>query len=205
MINRRLFLAGTALVAAPAALHAQPTQPALTPARLRGTIDAVSSTTLDLTLRNGTKAKVALPEGTRMTWLTVTNPAEVKTGSYIGTVTVPQADGSLKALEVQVFPPAMRGAGEGSRPWDLLPQSMMTNGTVGNVVAAQGRLMTVTYAGGEKHVLVPDDVPFVTYEPADRTALTVGAHVLVNGTRVADGAVTVGSVAIGKNGLVPPM
>ena len=52
---------------------------------------------------------------------------------------------------------------------------------------------------------VPDDVPFVTYEPADRTALTVGAHVLVNGTRVADGAVTVGSVAIGKNGLVPPM
>ena len=125
MINRRLFLAGTALVAAPAALHAQPTQPALTPARLRGTIDAVSSTTLDLTLRNGTKAKVALPEGTRMTWLTVTNPAEVKTGSYIGTVTVPQADGSLKALEVQVFPPAMRGAGEGSRPCNGLPISLI--------------------------------------------------------------------------------
>ena len=202
MINRRLFLVGTALVAAPAVLHAQ-TAP--TPARLRGTIDAVSATGLDLTLRNGTKAHVVLAETARMTWLTVTNPADVKTGSYIGTVTVPQADGSLKALEVHVFPPARRGVGEGSRAWDLMPQSMMTNGTVGNVVMAQGRMMTVTYAGGEKHVLVPDDVPFVTNEPADRTALTVGAHVLVNGTRAADGTVTGTSVAIGKNGLVPPM
>ncbi len=202
MINRRLFLSGTALAALPTAVQAQP---APTPARLRGTIDAVSATTLDLTLRNGTKAKVALAETARMTWLTLTNPADVKTGSYIGTVTVPQADGSLKALEVQVFPAAMRGVGEGSRPWDLMPQSMMTNGTVGNVVMAQGRMMTVTYAGGEKQVLVPDDVPFVTYEAADRTALTVGAHVLVNGTRAADGAVTATNVSIGKNGLVPPM
>jgi hypothetical protein len=99
----------------------------------------------------------------------------------------------------------MRGVGEGTRPWDLGDKSSMTNGTVGSLVAAQGRTITITYKGGEKKVVVPDDVPIVTYEPADRAALTPGANVLINGTRAADGTVTAGSVSIGKDGLVPPM
>ena len=118
---------------------------------------------------------------------------------------MPQPDGTLKALEVQVFPPSMRGVGEGTREWDLGAGSSMTNGTVGSLVASNGRTITITYKGGEKQVLVPDDVPIVTYEPTDRTALVTGANVLVNGTRAADGAVTAVSVSIGKNGLIPPM
>jgi hypothetical protein len=81
----------------------------------------------------------------------------------------------------------------------------MTNGTVGSLVAAKGRTITITYKGGDKRVVVPDDVPIVTYEPANREALTVGASVLVNGSRAADGTVTATSVSVGKNGLVPPM
>ena len=65
--------------------------------------------------------------------------------------------------------------------------------------------MTIIYKGGEKRVVVPDDVPVVTYEPADRAALTAGANVLINGTRAADGTVTAASVSVGTNGLVPPM
>jgi hypothetical protein len=99
----------------------------------------------------------------------------------------------------------MRGIGEGSRDWDLGAGSSMTNGTVGSLVAANGRTMTIIYKGGEKRVVVPDDVPVVTYEPADRAALTAGANVLINGTRAADGTVTAASVSVGKNGLVPPM
>ena len=109
-------------------------------------------------------------------------PSEIKEGSYVGTAAVPQADGTLKALEMQVFPPSMRGVGEGSRDWDLGAGSSMTNGTVGSLVAAKGRTITITYKGGEKRVVVPDDVPVVTYEPADRTALTAGANVLINGS-----------------------
>ena len=176
-----------------------------TPARLRGTIDAVSAEALQLTLRNGAKATVKLPPNVRIVWLTVAQPNEIKQGSYVGTAAVPLPDGSLKALEVQVFPESMRGVGEGSREWDLAPGSSMTNGTVGSLVAANGRTITITYKGGEKRVVVPDDVPIVTYEPADRGALTDGANVLINGMRTPDGTVTAISVSVGKNGLVPPM
>jgi uncharacterized protein Veg len=175
------------------------------PIRLRGKIDAVFGDTVQLTLRNGAKASVELPPNLRVVWLTEARPDEVKQGSYVGTVAVPQADGMLKALEVQVFPPSMRGMGEGSRDWDLGAGSSMTNGTVGNLVASNGRTITITYKGGEKRIVVPDDVPIVTYEPTDRAALTAGAHVLINGTRADDGRVTVTSVSVGKNGLVPPM
>jgi hypothetical protein len=175
------------------------------PARLRGKVDTVSDDTLQLILRNGTKASVKLPPTVRVTWLTEAQPSEIKEGSYVGTAAVPQADGTLKALEVQVFPPSMRGIGEGSREWDLGAGSSMTNGTVGSLVTAKGRTVTITYKGGEKQVVVPDDVPIVTYEPTDRTALTAGANVLVNGSRAADGTVTATSVSVGKNGLVPPM
>jgi hypothetical protein len=176
------------------------------PARLRGKIDAVSADSVQLTLRNGTKAGATLPANVRVTWLTVAQASEIKQGSYIGTAAVPQADGTLKALEVQVFPPSMRGVGEGSRAWDLGAGSSMTNGTVGSLLAApNGRTLTITYPGGEQRVVVPDDVPIVTYEPTDRTALTPGANVLINGTRAADGTVTAASVSVGKDGLVPPM
>ena len=42
---------------------------------------------------------------------------------------MPQADGSQKALEVHIFPEAMRGTGDGHRGWDLQPSSTMTNGS----------------------------------------------------------------------------
>ena len=160
---------------------------------------------MHLTLRNGTKTEAKLPDSARVTWLTVAQASQIQPGSYVGTAAVPQPDGTLKALEVQVFPPSMRGVGEGTRDWDLGAQSSMTNGTVGSMVAANGRTITITYKGGEKKVVVPDDVPIVTYEPTDRSALTVGANVLINGTRAADGTVTASSVAVGKDGLVPPM
>jgi len=202
-----MMLAVAAALAVSGVAFAPPAdaQTAGTPARLRGKIDAVSGDTLQMTLRNGTKESVKLPADVRVTWLMVAQPTDIQPGSYVGTAAVLQPDGTLKALEVQVFPPSMRGVGEGTRPWDLGAQSSMTNGTVGSMVAAEGRTITITYKGGEKRVVVPNDVPIVTYEPTDRTALTQGANILINGTRAADGAVTAGSVSVGKNGLVPPM
>ncbi len=200
--SKRVLLGLVAGVLLSGAAHAQSGD---TPARLRGKVDTVAGDAMELTLRNGTKETVKLAPDTRVTWLTEAQPSEIKPGSYIGTAAALQPDGTLKALEVQVFPPSMRGVGEGTRPWDLGPQSSMTNGTVGSLVASSGRTITITYKGGEKRVLVPDDVPIVTYEPTDRSALTSGANVLVNGTRAADSVVTAGSVSVGKNNLVPPM
>jgi len=173
--------------------------------RLRGKIDSLSGDTLHLTLRSGDKATAVLASNPRVTWLIPAKPTDIAKGSYIGSAAVPQSDGTLRALEVQVFPPSMRGVGEGSRPFDVAPGSSMTNGTIGSIVSANGRTLTVTYKGGEKKIFVPDGVPFVSYAPADRSALTPGVNVLVIATRASDGTVTANTVLVGKNGLVPPM
>ena len=206
-MNRRAILGIAAVLPVGIAMAGQGAwaQTAGRPARLRGTIDSVTADTIQLTLSNNTKASAKLPANLRVTWLTVAQPDQIQKGSYVGTAAIPQPDGSLKALEVQVFPPSMRGVGEGTRPWDTGPGSSMTNGTVGSLIAGNGRVITITYKGGEKRVVVPNDVPIVSYAPADRSALTPGAHVIINGTRSADGTVTAASISVGQNGLVPPM
>jgi hypothetical protein len=76
---------------------------------------------------------------------------DIKQGTFIGTATVAQPDGSLRAVEVVVFPESLRGFGEGHYPWDLGPSSMMTNATIANKVqSTDGQTVPVSYKGGEK-------------------------------------------------------
>jgi hypothetical protein len=176
-----------------------------TPARVRATIDTVNANGLVLTTRAGEKLAVALTDGTVVVALIAIRLEDIKPGSFIGSAAMPQPDGTQRALEVHVFPESMRGQGEGHRPFDLQPQSTMTNGTVGAVTGNVGRTLTVSYQGGEKTIVVPQDTPIVTYEPGTRAMLAAGAHVIVMGTRAEDGKVTASRISVGKNGLVPPM
>jgi hypothetical protein len=128
---------------------------AAVPFRIRGTIDSMHGQTLRLTARSGGTDTVTLAPDISVTEIVPARIGDIKPGSYIGTAAVAQPDGSLKALEVQVFPPSMRGVGEGHRPWDFGPQSSMTNGTVGQVSGTAGRMLTLRYKGGEQHVVVP--------------------------------------------------
>jgi hypothetical protein len=175
------------------------------PSRVRATIDSVTPTTMTVTPRNGSPTTIALPQDVRISGITIAKIDDIKPGSYIGTAAAPQPDGTQKALEVHVFPPSMVGAGEGFRPWDSAPNSTMTNGTVGDLVGSKGRTLTVKYKGGEKTVIVPDDVPIVSIEPGTRAMLSPGAHVVVFASKGADGSMTAISVNVGENGLTPPM
>jgi hypothetical protein len=178
-------------------------QPA--PSRVRATIDSVTDKTLTVTRRNGGPVTIALPPDVRIGGISIAKIEDIKPGSYIGTAAAPQPDGTQKALEVHVFPPSMVGVGEGFRPWDSAPNSTMTNGTVGDLVGSKGRTLTVKYKGGEKTVIVPDDVPIVSIEPGTRALLTPGAHVVVTASKGADGSLTAISVNVGEHGLTPPM
>ena len=203
-MNRRLLLTllGSLSIACGAA-SAQ--TPAPGPARIRGTVDAVTTEGLDLTTRSGAKMHVVLPATFRVVSVIKAKIGDVEPGSYIGSAAAPQPDGTLRALEVTVFPPTMKGAGQGSYAWDLGPTTSMTNGSVGKLETTNGRTMTLDYGSGEKKIVIPDDVPIVALALADRNVIVAGAHVIVNGTRGADGTVTAGSVNVGKDGLVPPM
>ena len=181
-------------------------QPAPAPMRVRATIDSVDGNTLHLTARNGSKMTVMLTPDAKVVGVSKAQLSDIKSGSFIGSAAIPQPDGTLKALEVTVFPASMKGTGEGSYAWDLGSNSTMTNGTVGDLVVSSGRTMTVDYNGtGQKKIVVPDDVPIVSLEPADRSLIKAGAHVLVVPTKAADGTLTASRINVGENGTVPPM
>jgi hypothetical protein len=175
------------------------------PTGVRGTIAAVSGETLKVHTGDGMDVDVKLASNTPIRGVALADIGAIKADSYIGTAAVPQADGTLRALEVHVFPASMRGSGEGHRPWDLGQNSTMTNGTVGNVVVSNGRTITVKYQNGEKKIVVPPDVPIVSLEPGDRSLLVPGAHVVLFAHKDGAGALAADFISAGKNGVVPPM
>jgi hypothetical protein len=173
--------------------------------RVRGAIDMIDAHEMRVATRGGEKVTLKLADNVGITIIAPIAVDAIKPGAFIGTAAVTQPDGTLKALEIQVFPESMRGVGEGHRPWDLGEGSTMTNGTVGDLKVADGRLLTLTYKGGEQKVFVPEKAPVITYEPGSRAALQPGANVIVTATRNADETMTATRIGVGKDGLVPPM
>ncbi|MCP1576663.1 DUF5666 domain-containing protein [Herbaspirillum rubrisubalbicans] len=172
---------------------------------IRGAIVSVGNDQLVVKSNRGGEQSVTLDKDTRVAAISLANINDIKPGSYIGAAGIPQPDGSQKALEVHVFPPSMAGTGDGHRPFDLAPNSTMTNGTVGDVIASNGRTLTLKYKNGEKKIVVPDDVPIVSIEPGDRSLLAAGVKVVVRARKNADGSLTAASISAGKNGITPPM
>ena len=174
--------------------------------RIRGDVVAIDGLNLQVKSRTGEMFTVKLADNYGVNAVVKTDINKVAPGTYVGIASMPQPDGSLKALEVLVLPEARRGSGEGHYGWDLQPGSMMTNATVATVTAVdQERKVTLKYKDGEQTIYVPPTAPVVTFEPGDRAMLVPGAHVLVSVTKQPDGSLTAGGVAVGKNGLVPPM
>ncbi len=175
------------------------------PVRVRGAITEVTQEAIHVKARDGKDIAVKLAAGTMVISVALTDLSAIKPDSYIGTAAAPQPDGTLKALEVHIFPASMHGVGEGSRPWDSGGDSSMTNGTVGSILGTDGRTLTVKYENSEKKVFVPADVPIVSLEPADRALLATGAKLLVLATKAEDGSLTAMSILVGANGIAPPM
>ncbi|GLR97620.1 hypothetical protein ACVIVD_005205 [Bradyrhizobium liaoningense] len=142
-------------------------QRAPVPTRVRGTIESVNGDTMQVKSRSGEDVRLHIASDVNVSGITRISLADIKPGSFIGATTVPGPDGSQNAVEVHVFPESMRGTGEGSRPWDLKPNSSMTNATVAeSVVGNDGHTLLVKYKDGEKKVFVADNTPVVTLELA---------------------------------------
>ena len=202
-MNRRLFLT-TALLAGAVSLSAlAQTAP---PTRVRGTIASLAGNLLTVKSRTGDMLEIVLADTVAVASVKKVELSAIAPGSFIGTATRTDADGKMTALEVLVFPEALRGTGEGHYPWDLEPGSMMTNGTVnGAVTASSGRELTVGFKDGSKTVYVPPNAPVVTFAPADRADLKPGAPVFLIAPKNAEGKLTATRVTVGKDGVAPPM
>ena len=177
----------------------------LKPVRVRGAITAMDGDVLKIHSNRNEDMQVNLTKDTQVRGVTLAQIADIKPGSYIGSAAVPQADGTLKALEVHVFPPELAGTGDGHRAFDLGKDSTMTNGSVGDLVTSNGRTMTVNYKGGHKTIVIPDDVPIVNLVPGDRSLLKRGVKIIVQAQPAADGSLNALSISAGKDGVTPPM
>ena len=202
MITLRAF-AGVvlALLAVTSIANAQGT------VRLRGTVDRMEGSMYVMKLRDGTEAKVSLTENALVVAIIKASFSDIKQGSFVGSTGMPQADGSQKAIEVHIFPEAMRGTGEGHYPWDLRPLSTMTNANVEQTVAGvDGQTLTLKYKDGEKKILVTPDTMIVTYVPGDKSDITSGTKIFIAAAKKqADGTFQTPRINCGKNGLGPPM
>jgi hypothetical protein len=198
----RPLVLGAVLLASPLQAIAQ--QPP-TPSRVRGTIAGIDGDVLFVKSRSGEDVKLRMTGDIRVVGITRISLADIKIGSFIGTTTVPGPDGNHNAVEVHVFPENMRGTGEGSRPYDLRPNSTMTNATVETVAGNDGRTLTVKYKDGDKKVTVSPDTPVVTYVSADRSDLKAGANVIAFMKKLPDGSLETNRVSVGRDGLTPPM
>jgi hypothetical protein len=197
-------LVAVAVVAA-SCLYAIAQQPPA-PSRVRGTIEAVDGDVLSVKSRSGEGVKLRMSGDMRVVGITRISLSDIKVGSFIGATTVPGPDGGANAIEVHLFPEDMRGTGEGSRPFDLRPNSTMTNATVAEAVAGNdGHTLTVKYKDGEKKVVVSPDTPVVTYVPADKSDLKAGAKVIAFMKKLPDGSFETNRVNVGRDGLTPPM
>lgn len=201
------FLA--ALTAAAVAFAQAPANPTV---RLRGTIEKVEPASITIRERSGEVITLVRPADMGVSEVYPVALADIKAGSFIGTAAMPQTDGTQLALEVLVFPEAARGSGEGHYPWDLQPGSTMTNATVADLAAAPsavpgGQQLRLKYKDGEKTVIVPPNVPVVSFKPgkSDEQALLVpGARVMVT-AQEKDGKPTALRLIVGRNGFAPPM
>jgi hypothetical protein len=198
-----LPLAALALISASSLAIAQQSP---TPSRVRGTIEAVDGDVLSVKSRSGEDVKLRMSDDMKVVGIIKISLADIKLGSFIGATTVPGPDGSQNAVEVHVFPEDMRGTGEGTRPYDLRPNSTMTNATVAQTIAGNdGQNLTIKYKDGEKKIVVSADTPVVTYVPADKSELKPGAKVIAFVKKLPDGLFETNRISVGKDGLTPPM
>jgi hypothetical protein len=177
-----------------------------TPVRLRGTIERVDGGTYLVKTRDGAEVRLALAPKATVAAVLTASLSDVKQGTYVGVAALPLADGSQKALEIHIFPEAMRGTGDGHRPWDLQPSSTMTNGNVETTSAsADGQVLTLKYNDGEKRIVVPSNTPIVAYAPGDASDLKAGAKIFVGAAKkLPDGSLETTRVNVGKSA-APPM
>ena len=185
---------------------AQTPPPDGTPTRIRGTVERLDGQSLTVRSREGQDVTIALAPNYSITALVKKNVADIKSGDFVASTGVKGTDGKLHAIEVRIFPEALRGVGEGQYAWDLKPDSTMTNATVAGIAGAgTGQTLKVNYKGSESEYVVDADCPVFGYTQGDPSLLKPGAAVFVIALKKADGSLTAARLTAEKDGIKPPM
>jgi hypothetical protein len=192
------------LIALPAFAQAPPA-PQGTPTRIRGTVDKLDGATLTVKTKDGQSTSIALADNVVIQYLVKKSLADIKPGDFLASTGVKGSDGKIHAIEVRIFPKATPDGGR-QFAWDLSPDSVMTNATVGTVTQTpDGPLVHVTFKDGESEYTIGPDVPILAGVDGDKSLLVPGAAIFVIALKHDDGSLTSGRLYVEKDGIKPPM
>lgn len=173
--------------------------------RVRGALERIEGQTLVVKTNEGALTTVTLAPNYSVGGVVKATTADIKKGGYIGVGARPQADDTLMAIQVFIFPYAMRGTAEGHRPWGVLPESTMTNATVAETVSlVDGVNLVLSYPGGEQKVAINPEANIIMLAPAQASELTKGAQVAMSATKQADGSLITSRITVAKAGAQLP-
>ena len=183
------------------------TTPTSTPIRVRGTVEKLDGQNLTVKSRDGQSLTIALAANVIVSYLTKKTVADIKTGDFVASTGAKGTDGKLHAIEVRIFPENLRGVGEGQYPWDLKPDSIMTNATVGTITKSpQGNVLKVSYKGAESEFTIDPDTPvYGTATDGDASLLKPGAAVFVIAQKQDDSKLVSSRLYVEKDGIKPSM
>jgi hypothetical protein len=202
MSTFRAFVVVAALAVSTAATSAQPVQTS----RVRGTIEEVDGNQLLVRSRDGADIRLSIGEKSEIIGLKKIGLSEIGPNAFVGIAALPQSDGSQNAISIHVFPETSRGFNEGSRPYDVRPNSTMTNGAVADrIKGIDGDVLTVKYKDGEKKIIVTPETSIVRFEPGARSELHKGTKIVATVSQGADGDRQVVRINVGRDGITPAM
>lgn len=210
-MHSRLLIAAALLVAFSTPAFPQAPQggaPQGPPTSVRGTIQKLDDQSITVKSRDGSTTVVKLAPNYRVSTLDRKKLSDIHSGDFVGATSVPGKDGKLHATEIHIFPPALRGAGEGQQPWDTRPNAVMTNATVSGVAKeTQGQVLSVNYKGSTAQMIVDRNTVIVapSSKPASVKDLKRGKAVYIFARKSPDGALTAANITVEKNGVKPPM
>lgn len=146
--------------------------------RVRATVVGLEGDRLTVKTKDNQELQVRLVEPVTVSARVLADPSAIKPGDFVGAASVPGRQGARSGVEVVIFPEALRGTGEGHRPFDLLPESTMTNATVADEVAAtDGKTLTLSYKGGEQRVALTPETRVFMIAPGSPADLKPGSAV----------------------------
>ena len=200
---RLVFTAFLAAQVVPIVARAQAAPPI---SGVKGKLVAVTHDSISIQTQSGV-VRVAIKQPLTTYRQVPSDLSHVTSSSYVGVASVKEANGTEMATQIKIFPPELRGAGEGSSMMDAAPGAMthsrMTNGSVlrpvsatshsrmtnGTVQKGNGTTLVVHYQDGAQAISVPADVP-VTQVVPDKVNLVPGDMVYAATTKQSNGTLT---------------
>jgi hypothetical protein len=193
----RLLLAALLTVVAATAVRAQPTT-----ARFRGIVEWAEADRIQIRRPGGSTLTLRMNPRTRVFAVTEAALRNIKPESYVSVLAASGPE-PRRAKAVTLYSPSERGFEAGTQPWDTDPGATLTAGWVADLKGGRPLRLTLGYGGGQSSFEIPAGTPVTAIAPGEKALLEPGAAVTLFAQSGPDGALSVGTIAAGRQGAVP--